>query len=43
MVIPIGMKVPVNSLQPGSYRIEVRATDTAGNKSAAHSANFEIQ
>src|SRR6266568_1740863 len=43
MVIPIGMKVPVNALQPGSYRIEVRATDTAGNKSAAHSANFEIQ
>jgi hypothetical protein len=43
IVIPVGMKVSVNSLQPGNYRIEVSASDTAGHSSAVRSASFAIQ
>jgi len=32
-VIPLGLKLPVATLDPGSYRVELRAGDTVGNNS----------
>jgi VWFA-related protein len=40
--IPIGKRVPIDSLAPGSYRLELEAGDTAG-KSARRTADFEIE
>jgi len=41
LAIPIARRVPVDSLPPGSYRLEVEASDSAG-KSARRAADFEI-
>jgi hypothetical protein len=41
-VIPVGMNVPVNQLQAGEYRVDVKALDSAGNVSAVHSAEFAV-
>jgi hypothetical protein len=41
-VVPIGLKIPVDKLQPGSYRLELKALDSAGNKSAIRAAEFEV-
>jgi VWFA-related protein len=41
-VIPVGMKVPVDQLQAGEYRVDVKALDSAGNASAVHSAEFAL-
>ena len=41
-VVPIGLKVPVDKLDPGSYRLELRALDSAGNSSAARAAEFVV-
>jgi len=40
--IPIGLSVPISSLAPGPYRLEVAATDAAG-KSVKRTADFEIK
>lgn len=42
-VIPLGLKLPVAMLGPGSYRLELRALDTAGNISKMRSEDFEIE
>jgi len=42
-VIPVGMKIPVSTLTPGSYRLELSAVDSAGNKCAPRSAEFEVE
>jgi hypothetical protein len=42
-VIPLGLKLPVNTLDPGSYRVELTALDSAGNKSQPRSADFEVE
>jgi VWFA-related protein len=42
-VVPVGLKIPVDSLPPGSYRIELKAMDTAGNSSPQRTADFEVQ
>jgi len=41
-VIPIGMHVPVNVLQPGSYRVELQASNGAG-KLVTRSADIEVE
>jgi hypothetical protein len=41
-VIPIGLKLPVESLTAGSYRVEVKASDSAG-RSTLRSADFELE
>ena len=41
-VVPIGLKVPVDKLDPGSYRLELRALDSAGNDSAVRVAEFVV-
>ena len=42
-VIPIALKLPVNTLDPGSYRVELSAMDSAGNKAAPRTADFEVE
>jgi len=41
-VIPVGLKVKVNDLQPGSYRLVVQAVDGAGNHAPDRTADFDI-
>jgi hypothetical protein len=42
-VIPLALKLPVNTLDPGSYRIELSAVDSAGKKSVPRNADFEVE
>jgi len=42
-VVPVGLKLPVDALAPGAYRAEVKAIDTAGNKSVMRAADFAIE
>jgi hypothetical protein len=42
-VIPLGLKLPVASLSPGTYRVDLRAVDSAGNSSKTRSADFEVE
>jgi VWFA-related protein len=42
-VIPLGLKLPVAQLEPGSYRLDLRALDSAGNSSTTRSADFEVE
>jgi VWFA-related protein len=42
-VIPLGLKLPVASLAPGSYRVELRALDEKGTSTSFHSADFEVE
>jgi hypothetical protein len=41
-VIPAGSQVPVGQLTPGSYRLVISATDSAGKQSQRW-ADFEVQ
>jgi len=42
-LVPLGMKLPVNSLPAGSYRAEVTALDSAGNATKPSIADFEVE
>jgi VWFA-related protein len=42
-VIPIGLKLPVQTLPPGSYRAELTAKDNAGHASALRTVEFEVE
>jgi VWFA-related protein len=42
-VISIGLKVPVESLAAGDYRLDVQALDDKGNNSAVRSATFKLE
>ncbi|MGA3052821.1 MAG: VWA domain-containing protein [Candidatus Korobacteraceae bacterium] len=42
-LVPVGLKLPVDTLPPGSYRLELKAMDSAGNISQPRSADFEVQ
>ncbi len=42
-LVPVGLKLPVGDLPPGSYRLELTALDTAGNTSQPRTADFEVQ
>jgi hypothetical protein len=42
-VIPMGVPLPVNRLQPGNYVVELLATDSAGHSSATRKAVFSIE
>jgi VWFA-related protein len=42
-VIPVGLKLPVNTLAPGSYVAELQARDSAGNTSVVRAADFEVE
>ena len=42
-LVPVGLKLPVGNLPPGSYRLELKALDTAGNVTPPRTADFEVQ
>ncbi len=42
-MIPMGVPLPVNRLQPGNYVVELLATDSAGHASATRKAVFSIE
>ncbi len=42
-VILLGLKLPVASLGPGSYRVQLRAADSVGNTSKTRTADFEVE
>jgi VWFA-related protein len=41
-VIPIGLKVKVNDLKPGSYRLVMQAVDSAKNNAPSRIVDFDI-
>jgi VWFA-related protein len=41
-VVPMALKVPVDKLDPGSYKLQLRAMDSAGNVSVARTAEFVV-
>ena len=42
-VIALGLKLPVAQLDPGAYRLDLRAMDSAGNSSKTRSTEFEVE
>jgi len=42
-VIALGLRLPVATLGPGSYRMTLRAVDSVGNSSKARVADFEVE
>ena len=42
-VIPIGLKLGMENLQKGRYRLEVQASDAAGHETEWRTAKFQIQ
>jgi hypothetical protein len=42
-VIPLGLKLPVASLDPGAYRLQLRALDSVGNSSKTRVTDFEVE
>jgi hypothetical protein len=41
--VPIGFRIPVDKLGPGSYRLQLKAIDSAGNASQARTADFDVE
>jgi hypothetical protein len=41
-VIPVGLKVKVDGLKPGSYRLVMQAVDSAKNHAPDRSVDFDI-
>ncbi len=42
-VIPLGLKLPVATLDPGSYQVKLRAVDSLNNASKTRTAEFEVE
>jgi VWFA-related protein len=42
-VVPVGFRIPVDKLGPGSYRLQLKAVDSAGNASQERTADFEVE
>ena len=42
-MIPLGLRLPLEKITPGSYRVELTATDSAGNSSEPRQADFELE
>lgn len=42
-VIPMGVPLPLANLEPGTYTVELRASDSAGNNSVARKATFTVE
>ncbi len=42
-VLPVGIKVPVDQLQPGPYRIEIQAYDGSGVRTAVRQVDFDAE
>ena len=42
-IVPVGMKLPIDKLEPGAYRAELKAVDMAGHSTGVRTADFEIR
>jgi len=42
-VVPLGLKLPVDTLDPGSYRLELQAMDSTSHSSKVRTADFEVE
>jgi VWFA-related protein len=42
-LVPLGLRLPVADLAPGSYRLELKAVDSSGRTSPPRTADFEVQ
>jgi hypothetical protein len=42
-LVPVGFKLPIDQLQVGDYRFEIKGRDQMGNVSAVRTADFSIQ
>src|SRR5580704_4637694 len=42
-VVPVGLKLPVATLAPGGYRVELRALDSVGNAAKPRTADFDVE
>ena len=42
-VVPLGMKLPMDKLTPGSYQLDVKAIDSAGNATSIRKTDFEVE
>jgi VWFA-related protein len=42
-MIPVGLKLPVDTLSAGAYRAELKAVDSVGHASPIRSADFEVE
>ena len=42
-MVPLGLKIPLETLPPGAYRLELKATDSTGNATRARGADFEVE
>jgi VWFA-related protein len=42
-LVPVGFKLPVDQLQAGDYRFEIKGRDEIGNVSTVRSADFSVQ
>ena len=41
--VPVGLKLPLDTLTPGSYRVDLRAQDSIGNGTEFRSVEFEVE
>jgi VWFA-related protein len=42
-VIPLALRLPLDNLNPGAYRVEFKAIDDAGHTAKPRSADFEVE
>ena len=42
-VIPFGLRLPIEKLPPGSYRLSLQAVDSAGRKSVVRTLDLDVQ
>ncbi|HWX93778.1 MAG TPA: VWA domain-containing protein [Terriglobales bacterium] len=42
-VIPLGIRIPLDKLPPGSYRVELKAMDSSGSSSPQRIAEFDLE
>ena len=42
-VMPVALKLPVGTLTPGAYRVEIRALESAGNIAPTRTADFQVE
>jgi len=42
-VVPVGVKLPLATLAPGTYRVDLRAQDSEGNSTNFRIAEFELE
>ena len=42
-VVPIALKLPLDTLAPGTYQVELRAQDSLKNTTDFHGAVFDVE